>query len=108
MAQSNPKYTIIVSQSYHKDLQDIVHYIAHNLDSPITASEFLDNVEATVSSLSTMPYRYRFVNDDYLSSKNFRRCFVKKYVIFYKICEENKTVMVHRILHARQNWADIL
>ncbi|RIY18209.1 type II toxin-antitoxin system mRNA interferase toxin, RelE/StbE family, partial [Bifidobacteriaceae bacterium WP012] len=35
------KYAIIVSQSYHKDLQDIVHYIAHNLDSPITASEFL-------------------------------------------------------------------
>ncbi|WP_367118617.1 hypothetical protein [uncultured Gardnerella sp.] len=28
--------------------------------------------------------------------------------MFYKICEENKTVMVHRILHARQNWVDIL
>ena len=55
-----------------------------------------------------MPQRYELVNDNYLRGKEFRKCLVKNYIIFYKIHEESKTVMVHRILHTRQNWMDIL
>jgi len=55
-----------------------------------------------------MPQRYGLVNDNYLRGKEFRKCLVKNYIIFYKIHEESKTVMVHRILHTRQNWIDIL
>ena len=101
-------YKILVSKTYHKDLRDIIHYIYHNLDAPITASTLLDEIESTVSNLSTMPHRYGLVDDAYLRHKEFRKCLVKNYTIFYKVHEESKTVMVHRILHARQNWIDIL
>lgn len=102
------QYKILVSESYHRDLKGIIHYISHNLDAPFTASDLLDEIESTVSSLSTMPQRYELVNDNYLRGKEFRKCLVKNYIIFYKIHEESKTVMVHRILHTRQNWMDIL
>ena len=101
-------YKILVSETYHKDLKNIIHYILHNFDVPFTASDLLDKIESTVFSLSTMPHRYRLVDDSYLRNKEFRKCLVKNYIIFYKVHEENKTVMVHRILHARQNWIDIL
>ena len=101
-------YKIIVSETYHKDLKDILYYISHNLDSPFTALDLLDEIESTVSNLSTMTYRYGLVNDTYLSHKEFRKCFVKNYIIFYKIDEENKAILIHRILHAKQNWIDIL
>lgn len=101
-------YKILVSETYHRDLKDIVYYISHNLDSPFTAFDLLDDIESAVSSLSTMPHRYGLIDDDYLKHKEFRKCTVKNYIIFYKIHEESKTVMIHRILHARQNWIDIL
>jgi len=101
-------YKILVSKTYHKDLQGIIHYISHNFDAPYTASNLLDDIESTVSSLSTMPHRYGLVNDAYLQRKDFRKCLVKNYIIFYKIHEESKTVMIHRILHTKQSWVDIL
>ena len=101
-------YKIIVSESYHRDLKDIINYISHNFDAPFTESELLDVIENTVSNLSYMPYRYNLVEDPYLHHKEFRKCFAKNYIIFYKIHEKSKTVMVHRILHAKQNWIAIL
>ena len=101
-------YKILVSETYHKDLKDIIHYIYHNLDAPHTASTLLDEIEAIISNLSIMPLRYGLVDDAYLRRKEFRKCLVKNYIIFYKVNKENKTVMIHRILHARQKWIDIL
>lgn len=102
------QYKILVSESYHRDLKSIIHYISHNLDAPFTASDLLNEIESTVSSLATMPQRYGLVNDNYLRGKEFRKCLIKNYIIFYKIHEESNPVMVHRILHTRQNWIDIL
>ena len=101
-------YKILVSETYHKDLKDIIHYIYHNLDAPLTTSALLDVIESAVSALSVMPFRYGLVDDAYLHRKKFRKCLVKNYIIFYKVNKENKTVMIHRILHARQKWIDIL
>lgn len=101
-------YKIVVSETYHKDLKDIIHYIYHNLDAALSASDLLDEIEATISNLSIMPLRYGLVDDVYLRHKEFRKCLVKNYIIFYKVHKENKTVMIHRILHARQKWIDIL
>ena len=80
----------------------------HNLDAPLTASTLLDEIEAIVSNLSIMPLRYGLVDDAYLRRKEFRKYLIKNYIIFYKVNKENKTVMIHRILHARQKWIDIL
>ena len=101
-------YKILVSETYHKDLKDIIHYIYHNLDAPLTTSALLDEIESAVSALSVMPFRYGLVDDAYLHRKKFRKCLVKNYIIFYKVNKENKTVMIHRILHASQKWIDIL
>lgn len=101
-------YEILVTQTFNKDLNEIVYYISHNFDEPFTATKLLDDVESTVSSLSSMPYRNRLAYDLYLKSKEFRKSIIKNYIIFYKIYEYNKTVILHRILHARQNWIDIL
>ena len=45
-------YKIFVSETYHNDLKDIIHYIYHNLDAPLTASTLLDEIESAVSALS--------------------------------------------------------
>lgn len=101
-------YKVIVSKSYHNDLENIIYYISKNFDSPFTALALLDEIEKEVSSLSVMPYRYSLVLNPYLKSLGFRKFMVKNYIIFYKVNEENKTIMIHRILHKKPNWIDIL
>ncbi|MBR7927727.1 type II toxin-antitoxin system RelE/ParE family toxin [Aerococcaceae bacterium zg-ZUI334] len=102
------KYSILVSETFHRDLKNLIHYISHNFDAPFTASDLLDDIEYAVSNLRTMPPRYGLVNDNYLRHNKFRKCLVKHYIIFFKIYDESKTVTIHRILHAKQNWLDIL
>ena len=102
------KYKILVSESYQRDISSIIKYITNDIDAPLAAADFLDYIEEIVSSLSHMPYRYNLVDDPYLQHKEFRKCIIKNYIVFYNVDENSKTVMIHRILHTRQNWIDIL
>ena len=101
-------YEVLVSESFHRDLTNIVYYLVHQLDAPLAASSFLTSVEKTVKSLSFMPYRFSLVNDPYLHHKGFRKCIIKNYLLFYQIREESRTIAIHRLLHAKQNWLQIL
>ena len=101
------QYRLIVSENYHRDIKNILHYISHDLGSPSTALELLDEIENSLSSLSTLPYRFN-LSDDYVNSKGFRKCLIKNYIIFYKVIEDSKTVQIHRILHSQQNWLEML
>ena len=65
-------YKLIVSENYHRDIKNILHYISHNLGSPSTALELLDEVENSLSSLSTLPYRFNLADDAYLNSQKNR------------------------------------
>lgn len=101
-------YKVLVSSSYHQDLLSIVHHISRNLDAPCTASQLLNDIEKAVYGLATMPERFPLVNDPSLSSKQYRKCIVRNYLIFYKVDHSQKVILIHRILHARQNWGKIL
>lgn len=103
----NP-YKIIVSETFHRDLENIISYISDQLDAPFTATSFLDEVEEKVKGLSDLPYRFELVSDAYLRYKEFRKCLVKNYIIFYQVREKDHMVLIHRILHSKQNWMDIL
>ena len=101
-------YNVYVSDSYQKDLMQIVYYINHSLSAPLTAANFLDMIENTLYDLSSMPHRYVLVSDPYLGKKGFRKCIIKKYILFFTVDEDSKSIHVHRILHSRQNWMNIL
>ena len=101
-------YKIIVSEKYHNDLRNIISYVSGDLDSPYTAEHLLDKIEASVEGLSTFPYRFPLINDPYLRYRGFRKCIVKRYIIFYQIIEDEKLVYIHRILHSRQSLLNII
>ena len=101
-------YSIYVSDSFQKDLMQIIYYINHSFSAPFTAANFLEIIENTLYDLSLMPQRYVLVSDTYLRKKGFRKCLIKKYILFFTIDEDSKSIHVHRILHSRQNWMNIL
>ncbi|MGI6121129.1 MAG: type II toxin-antitoxin system RelE/ParE family toxin [Saccharofermentanales bacterium] len=101
-------YKVLVSRSYHQDLQAILRYLAHDLLSPKAAEDFLDLIEETVQGLSSMPYRFELVKDERLRQQGYRKCLVKNYLLFYKVFEQEKIVRVYRVTYARRHWESLL
>ena len=56
-------------EHYHRDIKNILHYISHDLGSPSTALELFDEVENSLSLLSTLPYRFNLSDGAYLNIK---------------------------------------
>lgn len=97
-------HTIEMTESAHKDLKEIIRYFRTDLTSPDTALLFLDGIESVTNQFVYMPEKFQRVHDDYLASMGYRSTQYKRYLIFYKIDFNSKTVYIHRKLHSWRNW----
>ena len=62
----------------------------------------------TYVKLEENPYRRPLVQDKYLAMKGYRSINVKNYTLFYRIVEENNTVLLVRFMYSQRDWASIL
>jgi plasmid stabilization system protein ParE len=62
------------------------------------------DIEERIASLDTMPSRYPI----YLHRPQYRVTGVHKYMIFYKVIENTKTVEIHRILHGSRDIESLI
>ena len=102
------KYKVVVSNKYQQDLRNILHYLISDLNAPIAAMDFLDEVEETVKGLSLMPYRFVLVRDELLRQQGYRTCLINNYLLFYKVFEQERIVQIYRLIYARRNWKNFL
>lgn len=89
-------YIIRISECFKEEYYDIVEYMLCNLYFSIYL-KFKIGVSKTIENLRLFPRMYA----EYPKNRKYRRCFVKNYVIFYKI--ENKTVDIVHIYYNRKN-----
>lgn len=101
-------YKLVITKAAETDLRNAVFYIADNLKNKIAADSLLDAVENELSRLCDMPERNPLVQDAFLASNGVRMQIIKKYLAFYAVREENKSITVLRILHSRRDWLSIL
>ena len=96
-------YDVIYLPTARKQLEDIVDYIAMDLHAPDAAIDFIDEVDAAVKSLATMPYRHPIYHTGFAVLEEVRWMPVKNYNLFYKVFEEEKVVEIRRVLHQLQD-----
>jgi plasmid stabilization system protein ParE len=88
--------------NYHKNAQiDLINnylYIYYNLCNPIVAINYMENIKLKIRSLQYFPYRGAIY-----SNKYNRILIYKKYLIFYEIHEEEKLIIIKRIIHSNIN-----
>jgi toxin ParE1/3/4 len=101
-------YTIKITEPARKDLENIVSYISHDLQNPISAKNTLSFIVAEICSLSDMPERYPLVKDNILAQKGFRILPCKNYLVFYIARKGQNTVVIQRILSSRRDWVNFL
>jgi toxin ParE1/3/4 len=98
------KYQIRFLRIAEEDFTEIVSYIAS--ENPTAANSIATKIEKNLELLSENPLMGRIPRDEEIRNLGYRYLIVKNYIIFYTI--ENKTILIHRILHGARDYKPIL
>lgn len=98
------KYEIKYLPIAEKDLTEILEYI--QLDDPIAAIKFLDQIDNSISKLEDFPFMGKVPNDLRLESLNYRILIVENYLVFYVV--QDDIVEIRRVLHGKRKYDFLL
>lgn len=101
---STVKYQVRLLKVAEEDFTEIVTFIA--ADNPTAANAIADKIEKNLLLLSENPQLGRIPRDEEIRILGYRYIIVQNYIIFYTI--EQKTILVHRILHGARNYKSLL
>ena len=101
-------YSLIVSEHAHRDLENIVAYIAVQLANPTAATNLLDEVEKCYGHLKSNPLMYERCHDVRLQKEGYRKAAIKNYVLVYKVDEGTKTVIIYRFFFGAQDYVKLI
>ena len=100
------RYKLRYLPLFYEDLEEKITYIAETLHNEKAANDLLDAVEKAI--LERLPIAEAF--EPYRSMKerryNYYRIYVKKYVIYYVVIDDNeaeKIMEIRRFLYNKQD-----
>lgn len=101
------KYEVIRTDTADAGIRKIILYVAQNFGNTV-ALEKLDEIEKRILDLGDDPYIG--TNPGYLVLKRqgYKVLVLEKDLIFYKIDEENKKVVVYAVVDQRQDYLNII
>jgi toxin ParE1/3/4 len=98
------KYSVRLLRVAEEDLNDLLIYIA--ADNRSAAEALADTITKNLMHLASHPFLGRVPQEDELMRLGYRFLVVANYLIFYTI--ENRTVLVHRIIHGARQYLKLL
>ena len=101
------KYNIVRTETADAGIRKIILYVAQNFGSNV-ALEKLDEIESSISSLSDDPYIGTAPKYPVLKRQGYKVLILSKDLIFYKIDESKKQIVVYAVVDQRQDYLNIL
>ena len=98
------KYQIRLLRIAEEDFTEIVKFIVD--DNPTAAEVMANKIEKNLELLSDNPHLGRIPRDEEIRNLGYRYIIVQNYIIFYTI--EDRTILIHRILHGARNYKSLL
>ncbi len=102
------KYSLKFTRKASEDLDQILSYISEQLYAPGTADNLMELIESSLLRLQTYPYSGHPVLDEPLKIRGYRRLIAGNYLAFYLIDEQDKQVVIMRILYNARSYKDLL
>lgn len=94
------KYSLRISKTAEKDLEDIYQYIYHKAKTTKTGKKVLRDIQESILSLKRFPKRNQVI----LGYPYLRRVIIYSYSIIYYIDSCTDEVYIVRILSNHTNW----
>ena len=97
------QYEVKITEPAQRQLQEIVRYIAGDLQEKRTALRMLDTLEKEILSLSTLPNRVALTEEEPWHSAEIRKMPVKNYLVYFWVDEEQKKVQITAAVYGRRD-----
>ena len=101
-------YKIMRTDKAEDQLRDIIYYIADDSGSIDTTLKYLDKIEEAINRLKEFPNSGSIPRYSILKKQGYKVVIVEKHLIFYKVSEENKTVIVYAIVDGRREYQNLI
>ena len=101
------KYEVIRTDTADAGIRKIILYIAQNFWNTV-ALEKLDEIEKRILQLGEDPYIGTNPRYSILRRQGYKVLILEKNLVFYKIDEVNKQVVVYAVIDQRQDYLNII
>lgn len=101
------KYEILRTDTADAGIRRIILYVAQNFGNDI-ALEKLDEIEDNISLLADNPYIGSEPKYPVLKRQGYKVLILEKNLVFYKIDEQNKKVIIYAVVDQRQDYLNII
>ena len=101
------KYNIIRTETADTGIRKIILYVAQNFGNDV-ALEKLDEIETSILSLPDDPYIGTTPRYPVLKRQGYKVLILSKDLVFYKIDEVKKQIIVYAVVDQRQDYLNIL
>ena len=91
-------YKTVISAAFEADLDSALTYIEMELFNTGAVANLLDRSEETVARIADNPLMYPLYHDEDIASRGYHYAVVGNFLIFYKINEAEKSVLLRYIL----------
>lgn len=100
-------YEVIRTDTADSLIRKIVLHVAENFGTDV-ALEKLDNLEKDIMSLGENPYIGTEPKYNILKRQGYMVLILEKDLVFYKIDDEKKQVIVYAVVDQRQDYLSII
>lgn len=101
------KYKVIRTDTADAGIRKIILYVAQNFGNSV-ALEKLDEIEKRILELGDDPYIGMDPRYLVLKRQGYKVLILEKDLVFYKIDEEKKTVVVYAVVDQRKDYLNII
>lgn len=96
-------YKVVYTENARQDIREIYNYISYSLFAPESAKKIIQKITGLISSLDSMPERFKLYSEDPWRNLGLHSVPVDKYVVFYLVDNVNYEVLVTRIMYGGRN-----
>jgi plasmid stabilization system protein ParE len=101
-------YNLTIMPMAEEDLDGIFDYITNILEAPVAANRLMAKIEKSIQGLKATPRIGPKCRDEALSKKGYRKLIIDNYIAFYLVNDEEKTIIVMRVIYGRRNYTALL
>ena len=101
-------YRIVRTAKADEQLRDIVLYRAEVAGNAEAALEFLDRLKQKIDRLADFPESGSFPRYGALRARGYRVLIAEKHLVFYKVDEERKMVIVYAIVDGQRDYLNLI
>ena len=101
------KYEVLLTDTADAGIRRIILYVAQNFGNDV-ALEKLDEIEGRITILEDDPYIGSDPKYLVLKRQGYIVLILEKDLVFYKIDEDNKKVIIYAVVDQRQDYLNII